>query len=144
MMILYQLKCSTGHEFEAWFRDGAAYDAQSSDGQVNCPFCGDNVVSKAPMAPHVGKGSAERAKAESRAKEVAEQVLQSVNELKDHVEENCEDVGDKFAEEARRIHYGESEERGIYGQATDEEATELNEEGVEFYRLPHSTRRDEN
>ena len=78
---------------------------------------------------------------EKRAREVAEQILVAVSEIRDHLEANCDDVGDNFAEEARRIHHGEAEGRGIYGRATDEEAEDLDEEGIEFYRLP-SIRRD--
>lgn len=77
---------------------------------------------------------------EVRAHEVAEKILEAVSALRNHVEENCDNVGADFAEEARRIHYGEAEQRGISGTATEEEASELNEEGVEFYRLPSSRR----
>lgn len=140
-MILFQLKCSTDHQFEAWFRDGAAYDVQCAAGHINCPYCGDNDISKAPMAPHLGKRHSNASRSEIRAKEVAEQVLEAVGKIQTHVEENCEDVGEQFADEAKRIHYGESEERGIYGQATDEEASELDEEDIEFFRLPFISRR---
>ncbi len=140
-MILFQLKCSTDHQFEAWFRDGAAYDVQCADGRINCPFCGDNDISKAPMAPHLGKRRSRAGGAETRAKEFAEQMLEAVEQIQTHVEENCEDVGERFADEAKRIHYGEAEERGIYGQATDEEASELDEEDIEFFRLPFVPRR---
>jgi hypothetical protein len=139
-MILYRLTCSDGHQFEAWFRDGATYDAQSASGDVECPFCGSAHVTKAPMAPHLA--TAGKKTAEVRAREVAEQILQAVNKLHRHVEENCDYVGDEFAEEARAIHNGDTEERDIYGEATDEEATDLDEEGIEFYRLPQRPRRD--
>jgi len=163
-MIVYQLRCSNGHEFEAWFRDGATYDDQAKAGDVNCPHCGDAHVCKAVMAPNIAPSRSRAAgppdeaetitpplppaaldtsdtRAEKRAREVAEEILEAVGSIRTEIEENCEDVGDNFAEEAKRIHYGESEERGIYGSATDDEAEELTEEGVEFYRLP-STRRD--
>ncbi len=140
-MILFQLKCSTGHQFEAWFRDGATYDVQCADGHINCPFCGDNDVSKAPMAPHVGKRRSNVGRSEARAEEVAEKILGAVEQIQNHVEETCEDVGDQFAEEAKRIHYGEAEGRGIYGEATDEEASELDEEDIEYVRLPFTPRR---
>ena len=78
--------------------------------------------------------------AEARAQEVAEKILEAVSEMRDHVEANCDDVGENFAEEARRIHYGEAEERGIHGRASDEEADELDDEGIEFYRLPGARR----
>lgn len=142
-MILYQLKCSTEHQFEAWFRDSATYDQQCASGDIDCPFCGDNGISKVPMAPNLGKRSAQREVGEGRAREVAEQILQAVNKLREHVEENCEDVGDRFAEEARRMHVGETEDRGIYGEATSEEAMEMDEEGIEYFRLPSTNRRND-
>jgi len=148
-MIVYQLRCSNGHEFEAWFRDSATYDRQSKDGDVACPHCSDTHVCKALMAPNISPSRSrqvevpgENDRAEARAREVAEKILQAVGEIRGHIEENYDDVGEEFAEEAKRIHYGESEERGIYGQATDEEAEELDEEGIEFYRLPNPPRRD--
>ncbi len=141
-MILYQLACTNAHQFEAWFRDIATYDAQSAAGDVMCPFCGSTGVTKAPMAPNVATGAHKDATAEPRTREVAEQIMRAVRRLHRHVEENGEYVGDKFAEEARSIHYGESGERDIYGEATDQEATELVEDGIEFYRVPWVPRRD--
>ena len=141
-MIVYQLKCSRGHGFEAWFRNGAAWETQSAAGDVACPMCGDTDVGKAPMAPNVARSRSHEDVAEKRAREVAREILQAVDKLRQEVEEKCDDVGDKFAEEARRIHYGETEERGIYGEATDAEAVELDDEGIEFYRLPRIERRD--
>ncbi len=141
-MILYQLACTNAHQFEAWFRDIATYDAQSSAGDIMCPFCGSTDVAKAPMAPNVATGAHKDATAENRTREVAEKIMRAVRRLHRHVEENCEYVGDRFAEEARSIHYGESGERDIYGEATDQEATELVEEGIEFHRSPWVPRRD--
>jgi hypothetical protein len=145
-MIVYQLRCGNDHEFEAWFLDSATYATQAEAGDVVCPFCGDTHVQKAIMAPNIatkrsGPTDADMGKAEDRAREVAEKILEAVGEIRAQVEANCEDVGDNFADEARRIHYGETEERGIYGNATDDEAEALDEEGIEFYRLPQ-TRRD--
>ncbi|MFQ5617644.1 MAG: DUF1178 family protein [Rhodospirillales bacterium] len=141
-MILYQLACNNAHQFEAWFRDIATYDAQSGAGDIMCPFCGSTGVTKAPMAPNVATGARKGATSETRAREVAEQIMRAVHRLHRHVEENCEYVGDRFAEEARSIHFGETEERDIYGEATDEEATELDEDGIEFQRIPWTPRRD--
>jgi len=147
-MILYQLRCSNGHEFEAWFRDSTTYDEQVDRGDVVCPFCSDAQVSKAIMAPNIAPSRGKKTppvdntEAEVRAQEVAEKILDAVNALRDRVTENFEDVGTEFAEEARKIHYGESDERGIYGEASDDEALELDEEGVEFFRLPNPPRRD--
>jgi len=124
-MIKYGLKCRKGHEFEGWFPDSAAFDKQAAGGKVACPDCGSRKVEKAIMAPRVGK-SAERV-AEMRKKLVA---------LREHVEANSENVGPEFAEQARKIYYGEIEARAIYGQTTDEEAEALAEEGVPFARIP--------
>ena len=140
-MIVYQLQCGNSHEFEAWFRDSSTYEAQAKGGDVTCPFCGDANVGKAIMAPNIststsGLKDVELNRAEARAKEVAEQILDAVGQIRKHVEATCDNVGDNFANEARRIHHGEAEERGIFGNATDEEAEELDDEGIEFFRLP--------
>lgn len=136
-MIRYQLRCLDDHEFDAWFRDSKTYDKQAKKSQVICPHCGSSQVVKAPMAPAVSK-SARRSDgaAEVRATEVAEQILQAVTKIRNKVEADCDYVGDQFAEEARRIHYGEADERGIYGEATIEEAMELDDEGIEIMALP--------
>ncbi len=146
-MILYQLRCHRGHDFDAWFLDGATYDSQSASGDVTCPFCGTAEVAKAPMAPNIARGHTDaplRSSAEeTRAKKVAERILDAVDILRGEVEENSDYVGDEFADEAKRIHSGETEERGIYGEATDEEAEELDEEGVGYFRFPFSRRRND-
>jgi hypothetical protein len=145
-MILYQLKCHRGHAFEAWFLNGATYDSQQASGDVSCPHCGTTGVSKAPMAPNISRGrsgSSQDLKSEYRAQEVAEKILEAVDGLREEIEENCDYVGDEFAEEAKRIHFGESEERGIYGEATEEEADDLDDEGVEFFRFPSTRRRND-
>ncbi len=147
-MIVYQLHCSNGHEFEAWFRDSSTYDEQVKGGDVDCPHCGDISVSKSVMSPNISSSRSksvqpqEHGDAEVRAHEVAEKILEAVTAIRNHVEENCDNVGASFAEEAKRIHYGEAEQRGIMGTATEEEASELDEEGVEFYRLPSTRRND--
>ena len=162
-MILYQLHCVNDHTFEAWFRSSASYDEQVAAGDVECPFCGETHVAKAPMAPHIVKAGrltkAERiakgdladletapAQAdqtdERRAQDLARQILKAVDKLREHVEENFEFVGDDFADEARKIQSGDAEERGIYGNATDDEARRLDEEGVEYFRIPTPVRRN--
>jgi hypothetical protein len=129
-MILFALRCASDHEFEGWFRDGATFDRQSAGGKIACPHCGDTAVSKAPMAPRVAR---------SRGAEVTPspaQLRKALQELRRHVETNCENVGERFAEEARRIHYGESDPRGIYGEASADDAKDLAEEGIEVNRIP--------
>jgi len=143
-MILYRLRCNQGHNFDAWFLNSVTYDSQQVSGDVSCPHCGTTDVAKAPMAPNIARGrSREKGgdAAEHRAHEVAEKILEAVDGLRREVEDNCDYVGDEFAEEARRIHYGETDERGIYGEATEDEAEELDEEGVDFFRLPFMRRR---
>lgn len=152
-MILFDLKCQDGHGFEAWFRDGATYDAQAAAGEIACPVCGDIRVVKAPMAPRIAKAplgepsgagrsdSADTA-AETRTVMADSGTRAHLEALRRHVEENCEAVGDEFAEQARRIHYGEAPRRDIYGEATDAEAAELAEEGVDFSQIPWPVRTD--
>lgn len=136
-MIVYQLTCADGHEFESWFRDGATFDRQARAGKVDCPTCGSTKIAKAPMAPKPLK----RGGAEARARELAVEMRKAAETVRAHVEKNCEYVGPRFPEEARRIHYGESEERGIYGEASDEAATELAEEGISVARVPWPDRK---
>jgi len=131
-MILFDLRCGSGHVFEAWFRNGDAYEAQAAGHEIACPLCGDVHIEKAPMAPRIAKS---RGKDEAAVQARAE-VMRELVELRHKVEENCDYVGDRFAEEARRIHYGEVEKRGIYGEATETESTELREEGITFERIP--------
>jgi len=135
-MIKYSVRCENTHEFEGWFKDSATFDAQAKSGDIVCPHCGNTKVSKAPMSPRISKSSNAGSTPEARAREVAERILEAAQQMRKEVEANCDYVGDQFADEARRIHYGEAEERGIYGEASDEETQELDEEGIEVYRLP--------
>ena len=123
-MILFDLKCGEGHVFEAWFRNSGAYEAQAAANEIACPICGDTRIAKAPMAPRIGKSRQEVEKTETATLRRAE-VMRELVELRRKVEEKCDYVGDRFAEEARRIHYGEIEKRDIYGEATETETTEL-------------------
>lgn len=147
-MILFNLKCAKGHVFEGWFRDGAAFDAQAAAREIACPSCGSRKIAKAPMAPRIGKGAS--GEKERPAEKPAERkpipaphaMMQALRELRRHVEANCDYVGDQFPAEARRIHYGESDRRNIYGEATEEEARALDDEGIEFRRIPWVPRHD--
>ncbi len=121
-MILFNLTCPDGHEFEAWFRNGDAYTDQAAKGAIACPGCGSVEVRKAPMAPSVSRGVAKR-----------QDVL---SDLKRLVESRFENVGERFADEARQIHYGEAEARPIYGSATAEEVKDLLEEEIPVLPLP--------
>jgi hypothetical protein len=159
-MILYRLRCSDGHEFESWFKDSKTYERQEKKSLIGCPVCGTSKVERALMAPRLGRNSKDRggkelpAEAEANvppptpvpspeqrqmatlARHMPKELREALLKVREHVEKNCDHVGNKFAEEARRIHYGESEKRGIYGQTSEEEAESLAEEGIEFGRLP--------
>ena len=138
-MIKYNLKCDKEHVFEAWFKNSAAYDEQRDKGIVSCSVCGSSKISKAPMAPAVptkGNKQKETAITGTGQNEEIATAMNALRKLRQKVEENCDYVGTNFAEEARKIHYGETEERGIYGEATSEEKAELAEEGVEIATVP--------
>jgi hypothetical protein len=153
-MILYRLRCSNGHEFDGWFKDSKSYERQEKKSLIGCAACGDAKVTRALMAPRLGtkgnkKGTTvvpveappapEQIQAQqisALARQMPKELREALNKVRAEVEKNCEHVGDKFAEEARKIHYGESDKRGIYGETTDKEAQELAEEGIEFGRLP--------
>ncbi len=138
-MISFNLICQNAHEFEGWFQNSADYDKQSKKHLIECPVCGDVKVEKAVMAPAIGAKSEVRADRADKA-ERAKKLAKMLGEVRDYVETNFDDVGDDFPEEARKIYYGESEERGIYGNATEDEAAELAEEGVPVGRLPWAKR----
>jgi hypothetical protein len=154
-MIRYALICEKGHDFESWFQDSAAYDKQAKRGLVTCPQCGSAKVEKAIMAPRLSatakkRGAAIEAPMPASATPTApapsapvamispqEQEFRSkLKELRDHLTINADNVGGKFPEEARKMHYGEIEHRSIYGVASPEEAKDLSEEGIEFHPLP--------
>ena len=130
-MIVYNLRCHNRHEFEGWFKDSAAFDSQSKSGRVVCPICESKKVEKAIMAPAVAGAKKLTTNSEERKK-----VRQFMTGLRKYVQENADYVGPKFAEEARNIHYGKSEERHIYGEATLKEAKDLLDEGVDVSPLP--------
>ena len=129
-MILFTLRCAAGHEFEGWFRDGDGFEAQRKTNEIACPECGDTQVEKAVMAPNITR-SRPKGPPISPA-----QMRAALVELRRQVETNCDYVGERFAEEARKIHYGEADPHGIYGEATKEESHELAEEGISFGRIP--------
>ncbi|MFN3483424.1 DUF1178 family protein [Rhabdaerophilum calidifontis] len=135
-MIRYALHCAAGHEFESWFRDSAAYDAQVRRGLVACPECGTTRIAKRIMAPAVATREERAAAPVAMMGERERQIRAMIAALHRHVRENAEHVGEAFAEEARRIHAGEAEERAIHGVATLREAMELREEGIAVLPLP--------
>ena len=144
-MIVFDLSCSDGHRFEAWFRSGAAFDEQAEAGILVCPVCRDTRISKAPMAPRVARAAGVVAPppvAEERP-QPKDETAKTLARLRGLIEANCEDVGSRFAEEARRIHFGEKDARGIYGEASSEEAAALREDGIDYQVLPWWQRRND-
>ncbi|MEL7490871.1 MAG: DUF1178 family protein [Pseudomonadota bacterium] len=133
-MIKYNLLCAADHEFEGWFRSSDDFAAQSRDGLLECPACGSDDVRKAIMAPAIARPGA--ARRDKRLAEIKESMSAAVTRARDYVEKNFDYVGEKFPEEARRIHYGETEKRGIYGEASGKEVKDLVSEGVEIAPLP--------
>lgn len=129
-MIRYDLRCEQGDEFEARFGSMADYDSQAEKGQIECPHCGSIKVEKAPMAPAVRTS---RAKEAQKERAVAMAMAAKVRE---HIRDNFDYVGDKFADEARAMHEGVAEERAIWGETTPEQARALAEEGVPVAPLP--------
>jgi hypothetical protein len=135
-VIVYNLHCPSGHEFEGWFKDMAAYDQQSGSGALSCPMCGGTKIEKSIMAPAV-KGSATKAKGKAEpTPEQRAEMRRFMSGYRKFVEANSEYVGKEFAGEARKIHHGEAEERPIYGESTLAEAKELVEEGIKIAPVP--------
>lgn len=134
-MIKYALQCAQAHGFEGWFSDSADYDQQAADGLLACPMCGSSEVEKALMAPAIATSRKKEATAAKLAA-VQAAVNDSARRAKDYVEKNFDHVGKKFPEEARKIHYGEAEERPIYGDATLKEVKDLTDEGIGIAPVP--------
>ncbi|UTW55741.1 DUF1178 family protein [Kordiimonas sp. SCSIO 12610] len=168
-MIVFDLKCNNDHKFEAWFQSSNAFMEQQQKGIVECPFCGSSDVQKAIMAPNVAAKSNQKPEASPKPssevsqstykgssksvaattspkveipKELAEAAQEFAKTVKKHVEDNCDYVGKEFAEEARKIHYGETTERGIYGEASADETAELIEEGIDILPIPIAPKTD--
>lgn len=140
-MIRYDLQCSKGHAFDGWFRDSTAYDRQAAAGLVACTVCGSTSVEKQLMAPGIPaksnrRNDARQPMAAGLGDAQQNEMMTMLRELRRKVEANAENVGDRFAEEARKIHYSEAERRGIYGEATADDARALIEEGIEVHPLP--------
>lgn len=134
-MIRFSLRCDGDHAFDAWFRNSEDFERQTDRRLVECPHCGSSSVEKALMAPSVSTGRKREQIALAMGEE-QKRVLTQLKELAEKVKREADDVGDRFAEEARKIHFGETEARGIYGQATPDEARALIEDGVEFMPIP--------
>jgi hypothetical protein len=150
-MIHYALHCEHGHDFDSWFQNSASYDNQTKRALVACPICGSVKVEKAIMAPQLNRADAAApnmptaapvppgppAKAPVAMMSPPERELRKkLKELRDHITKNADYVGSRFPEQARKIHYGETKHRSIYGEASPDEAKELHDEGIEFHPLP--------
>lgn len=162
-MIRYELRCEQAHEFDGWFKDSAAFDKLAAAGLVECPHCGPTKVAKRLMAPAIPKKGrpARNTKPEAPPAPVVEapapppvppspppglpaaalaampaELRAMLRHMRAEVEKNCDYVGANFAEEARKIHHGEAEARGIFGEASEDEAEALRDEGIEIARIP--------
>jgi hypothetical protein len=134
-VITYSLVCANDHRFDAWFRNAEAYDDQHRRGIVTCPVCGSDGVGKALMAPSISRANSEKVALSAGHPQHAE-LRQAMIALRNKVTSEADYVGDKFAEEARKIHFKEADARGIYGEATREEVAALVEDGIDFMPLP--------
>ena len=134
-MIRFSLACQNEHSFDGWFRNSEDFEKQKKRGLIACPDCGSVKVEKALMAPSVSTGR-KREKMALAMNAEQKKALAQLKALSEKLRENADYVGDKFAEEARKIHFGETDPRGIYGEATPEEARSLAEDGVEFMPIP--------
>lgn len=134
-MIQYSLHCAKGHEFDAWFKSAAAFDEQHARGVVTCPQCGSAEVGKALMAPALSRASSDTMPLSSGHHDQA-RMLEILRQYRRQVVNEAEDVGDRFADEARKIHFDEAPARGIYGKATRDEVSSLVEDGIDFMPLP--------
>jgi hypothetical protein len=143
-MIRYNLRCDNGHAFESWFQSSSAYDAQVKRKLVTCAICGSAKVEKAIMAPQLAgtKKKAENTPSPADTSSTSlmmapeRELRAKLKELRDYIVKNADNVGERFPEEARKMHYGDIEHRAIYGEASAEEAKSLIEEGVEVAPLP--------
>jgi len=163
-MVVYDLICTNYHVFEGWFKSSDDFDSQNAVGMLACPVCGSTNVSKKISAPNIIKRQASSSKGKEESAEVSVDELnektnskapslsspnsessirfttapEQLEMLREFVEKNFEDVGEDFSEESRRMHYGETQERAIRGQASPEDIVELEEEGITTYTVPSS------
>lgn len=135
-MISFRLACDKDHVFDGWFTSSADFEAQNERGLIQCPQCGSANVEKTLMAPAVSTASKKETIAVASMDQARSAVLKELKELRDKVVENSDNVGKNFPEEVRKIHYGESDNRSIYGEASREDVESLLEEGVEIAPLP--------
>ena len=133
-MIVFDLVCEHDHEFEGWFKNASDFVSQQNNGLLTCPMCGTDNITKVPSASHISVGKKE--KQLSELADIQNDAATLVNKITEYVSKNFENVGEEFVDVAKKMHYGEEDERNIYGSATLNEAIELQEEGIDVIPLP--------
>lgn len=142
-MILFDLKCENEHLFEAWFPSNSKYEEQVLKNLVVCPYCNTTKVKKAPMAPNINLKNKLNKEKSSNSKNFSKASYEKeIKKFKKFIEKNTENVGNNFAEEARKIYYGETKSRAIRGKTNEKEAKELTDEGIPFSNIPWTTKED--
>jgi len=135
-MVIYDISCENDHRFEGWFREPGDFHRQLENGLLDCPVCGSHNVRKLPTGSKILVGERSQPAPTREEPASAESVALVVDQLAEYLEQHFTDVGDQFAEEARKVYYGESDRKNIYGNANPEEVAELHEEGIEVFQVP--------
>jgi hypothetical protein len=138
-MIIFDLQCVNDHRFEGWFKNTSEFESQLKRAMIQCPICGSEQIAKLPSASHLSLGKAVSQPTlapQNKAAPYTQDMHVFLRKLHEHVKQHFEDMGNEFAREAKRMHYGEIEERNIRGNATKEEVKELHEEGITAFALP--------
>ena len=141
-MILFDLKCDIKHKFECWFASSADYEEQLKNKMIICPYCNSTKIEKAIMAPNINTKSAKNNIKDKKVIEAQKTLEKKIKKFKKYIEKNTDNVGKNFAEEAKKIYYGETKARPIRGESTEKETQELVEEGIPFSRLPWRSKED--
>ena len=142
-MILFDLQCDKNHKFECWFASSIKYEEQLKDKMIICPYCNSTKIQKSLMAPNINTKSTSKNSKKNNKKKLAQDNLENqIKKFRKYIEKNTDNVGKNFAEEARKIYYGETKSRPIRGESTEKEAQELAEEGIPFSQLPWHSKED--
>ncbi len=142
-MILFDLQCEKGHKFECWFASSANYTEQLKNKMIICPYCNSTKIQKSLMAPNINTKSTSKNSKKSNEKKLEQNNLENqIKKFKKYIEKNTDNVGKNFAEEARKIYYGETKSRPIRGESTEKEVQELEQEGIPFSQLPWQLKED--
>ena len=142
-MILFDLKCENDHKFEAWFPSSSNYEDQLKKKMIECPYCNSKIIKKSLMAPNLNLKSRSKKNSTDKKKDLSQiNIENKIKKFKIFIEKNTENVGKNFAEEARKIYYGEEKARPIRGESTEKESQDLAEEGIPFSKLPWHSKED--